>query len=120
MSKEAVISKDEIRLEVEKIELDKAKGRCRMMALATGAMGIFKAGTILGPEALAILKGSTLFLGSVAVPNYFLISAAGLVVISTAEKFVAAREKMREDKAKSKSFKQSELFQLEDENDESF
>ena len=114
--KEVVIT-DEFRLALAKEDLEKTNKRLKLAAGATGIMAIVKGGLVVGPKALAFLKGSIMFMGCLPIPNYFTLLAAGLIGVETFVQLMAYKNRMYEEKAKNKAFDINELFKLEDEDD---
>ena len=55
-----------------------------------------------------------MFLGCLPIPNYFSILAGGLLAADVVLRAKVQTDKIAEEKAKNKTFKESELFQLED------
>ena len=113
MSKEVIIT-DEIRLAVAREQLEKTNRNLKLVAGATTVIAIVKGGLIVGPKALTFIKGSTIFLGSLPVPNYFIVLGGGLFLVNSYIKFKGCKERIIEEKAKNKAFNTDELFQLED------
>ena len=115
--KEVVIT-DEVRLALAKEDLEKTNKRLKLAAGATGIMAIVKGGLVVGPKALAFLKGSVMFMGCLPIPNYFTALAGGLMAVETFVQLIAYKDRMFEEKAKNKEFSIDELFNLEDEEDD--
>ena len=112
------MSKDELRLEIAREDLEKTNKRLKLAAGATAALAVIKGGLVVGPSALTFLKGSVMFMGCLPVPNYFTVLAGGLVAVDACIQVIAYKARIKEEKAKNKTFKESELFQLEvEEND---
>ena len=117
MSKEVIIT-DEIRLVVAREQLEKTYKNVKLAAGATVTMVAIKGGLVVVPKALTFLKGSVVFMGCLPIPNYFSILAGGLLAVDVVLGVKAQKDKIAEEKAKNKTFKESELFQLEvEEND---
>lgn len=120
MKKDVTLTQEqlEMMIQIEKIGLEKSEKRLAAVATATGAMALLKGGLIVVPKALAFIKGSTIFLGVLPVPNYFTILVALMLGVDAAVSFKSARDKIAEEKAKNKSFKENELFNLEVDDDD--
>ena len=116
MSKEVIIT-DEIRLAVAREQLEKTNRNLKLVAGATTVIAIVKGGLIVGPKALTFIKGSTIFLGCLPIPNYFTVLGAGLFLVDAYVQFIAYKDRIQEEKAKNKTFDTDELFYLEDEDD---
>ena len=114
--KEVIIT-DEIRLALAKEDLEKTYKKIKILSGATVGLGIIKGGLMVGPSALAFLKGSVMFMGCLPIPNYFTLLAAGLIGVETFVQLMAYKNRMYEEKAKNKTFSIDELFMLEDEDD---
>ena len=112
------MDKDELRLEIAREDLEKTYKTLKVTAGATAALAVIKGGLVVGPSALTFLKGSVVFMGCLPIPNYFSLLAGGLMAIDVVVRVKAQKDKIAEEKAKNKTFKESELFQLEvEEND---
>ena len=112
------MSKDELRLEIAREDLEKTNKRLKLAAGATASLAVIKGGLVVGPSALTFLKGSVMFMGCLPIPNYFTVLAGGLVAVDACIQVIAYKARIKEEKAKNKTFKESELFQLEvEEND---
>ena len=112
------MDKDELRLEIAREDLEKTYKTLKVTAGATAALAVIKGGLVVGPSALTFLKGSVMFMGCLPVPNYFTVLAGGLVAVDACIQVIAYKARIKEEKAKNKTFKESELFQLEvEEND---
>ena len=116
MSKEVIIT-NEVRLALAKEDLEKTNRRLKLAAGATATMAIVKGGLVVGPKALAFLKGSVMFMGCLPIPNYFTVLAGGLVAVDACIQVIAYKARIKEEKAKNKTFSIDELFMLEDEDD---
>ena len=115
--KEVIIT-DEIRLAVAKEDLEKTYKKIKILSGATVGLGIIKGGLMVGPSALAFLKGSIMFMGCLPIPNYFTVLAGGLVAVDACIQVIAYKARIKEEKIKNKEFSIDELFQLEDEEDD--
>ena len=99
---------------MNKQQLQNSNRNLKIVAGATTVIAIVKGGLIVGPKALTFIKGSTIFLGSLPVPNYFIVLAGGLFAVETYIQVKGCKERTIEEKAKNKTFNTDELFQLED------
>lgn len=107
MSKEVILSREEVRLELERINYEKAVRNLKVVGTATATMGVVKVGSIVVPKAITVLKGSTMFMGQIAVPHYFL--ALGGVLLAVELITAAKRDK---DKARDKAIKTGKVGEL--------
>ena len=117
MSKEVVLTREQVREELEEMQIRNARGRLKVAATATGVMATIKVGTMLAPKAIAVVKfigGSSMFM-DLLVPNYLLILIVigGGVAISNKAK--AEKEKAKQERLKNMSI--TDLMHLEDEDD---
>ena len=112
-----MLNKDELRLEIAKEDLAKTYKTLKITAGATATMATIKGGLIVVPKALAFMKGSVMFLGCLPIPNYFTVLAGGLVAVDACIQVIAYKARIKEEKAKNKTFSIDELFYLEDEDD---
>ena len=112
-----MLNKDELRLEIAKEDLAKSYKTLKITAGATATMATIKGGLIVVPKALAFMKGSVMFLGCLPIPNYFSVLAGGLVAVDACIQVIAYKARIKEEKAKNKTFSIDELFMLEDEDD---
>ena len=112
-----MLNKDELRLEIAKEDLAKTYKTLKITAGATATMAAVKGGLIVVPKALAFMKGSVMFLGCLPIPNYFTVLAGGLVAVDACIQVIAYKARIKEEKAKNKTFSIDELFMLEDEDD---
>ena len=112
-----MLNKDELRLEIARESLEKSYKKVRLLATATVGMATIKGGLIVVPKALAFMKGSVMFLGCLPIPNYFTVLAGGLVAVDACIQVIAYKARIKEEKAKNKTFSIDELFMLEDEDD---
>ena len=112
-----MLNKDELRLEIAKEDLAKTYKTLKITAGATATMATIKGGLIVVPKALAFMKGSVMFLGCLPIPNYFTVLAGGLVAVDACIQVIAYKARIKEEKAKNKTFSIDELFMLEDEDD---
>ena len=111
------MDKDELRLEIAREDLEKTYKTLKVTAGATVGLGIIKGGLMVGPSTLTFLKGSVMFMGCLPVPNYFTVLAGGLVAVDACIQVIAYKARIKEEKAKNKTFSIDELFMLEDEDD---
>ena len=112
-----MLNKDELRLEIAKEDLAKTYKTLKITAGATATMAAVKGGLIVVPKALTFMKGSVMFLGCLPIPNYFTVLAGGLVAVDACIQVIAYKARIKEEKAKNKTFSIDELFMLEDEDD---
>ena len=112
-----MLNNDELRLEIAKEDLAKTYKTLKITAGATATMATIKGGLIVVPKALAFMKGSVMFLGCLPIPNYFTVLAGGLVAVDACIQVIAYKARIKEEKAKNKTFSIDELFMLEDEDD---
>ena len=115
--KNKVVITDEIRLAIAKEQLQKTNTNLKILAGATTVMVAIKGGSMVIPKALTFIKGSTIFLGCLPIPNYFTVLGAGLFLVDAYVQFIAYKDRIQEEKAKNKTFDTDELFYLEDEDD---
>lgn len=99
---------------MNKQQLQNSNRNLKLVARATTVIAIVKGGLIVGPKALTFIKGSTMFLGCLPIPNYFSLLAGGLFAADVVLRVKAQKDKIAEEKAKKKNFYEDELFQLED------
>ena len=116
MSKEVIIT-DEIRLAVAREQLEKTNRNLKIVAGTTTVMAAIKGGVVVGAKVLTFAKGTTMFLGCLPIPNYFSLLAGGLFSVETYIQVKACKDRIKEEKAKNKTFDTDELFYLEDEDD---
>ena len=114
--KEVVIT-DEIRLAVAREQLEKTNRNLKIVAGTTTVMAAIKGGVVVGAKVLTFAKGTTMFLGCLPIPNYFSLLAGGLMAVETFVQLMAYKARIKEEKAKNKTFSIDELFMLEDEDD---
>ena len=117
MSKEVIIT-DEIRLAVAREQLEKTNRNLKIVAGTTTVMAAIKGGVVVGAKVLTFAKGTTMFMGCLPIPNYFTLLAAGLIGVETFVQLMAYKARIKEEKAKNKTFSIDELFNLEDEEDD--
>lgn len=107
--KEVVLTREQVREELDKLELRQAKGRLVAIATATGALAVIKYGSLVAPKAVAtatagkaFATGSTMFLGSIAVPNYLFILMAMYPFAWAYGEIRTAKRKKKEAQVKNK------------------
>ena len=94
--KEVVIT-DEIRLAVAREQLEKTYKNVKLAAGTTTVMAAIKGGSMVIPKALTFIKGSTIFLGCLPIPNYFTVLGAGLFLVDAYVQFIAYKDRIQDD-----------------------
>lgn len=116
MSKEKVLSREDVRLEIERINLEKAKGRLKVACGAVGAVSVARVGVAVVPKAVTFLKGNIMFMGSFALPNYFIVLLLAGYIAVIADSYSTEKAKVREKKIKAGNV--GELLTLKEEEEE--
>ena len=117
MSKEVVLTREQVREELEGFDLDKKKNICKVLAVGVSGLAIIRVGSTLIPKAVAVAKfvgGSTTFM-YLPIPNYLLILIIVGTGVAISNKMKAEKEKAEEERLKNMSI--LDLMHLEDDDD---